>query len=325
MSDLNQFGRAAKLLVVRPGQAGNNPSAFVPGSTIDLSELHFTFRTAQLDEQSPNNCSVRVYNLSKDTVNTITKLEYSRIILQAGYTDVGVGSIFDGTIKWFKIGRENNKDSYLDILAADGDVAYNYAFINQTLAAGSTPKQRMAAAIGALAKKGLIGGDMMEATGGILPRGKVLFGMAQAALRQEVQSVGATWSIDDGRINVTPLNGYRPGDVVVLNALTGLIGIPEQTQEGIHARCLLNPRLVVGGRVQIDNESVNRLIQQNPTNARVAYNSYTNLLQLASVTTDGVYRLYCVEHEGDTRGTPWYSNLTCLSINPATKMVQPYG
>lgn len=320
------FGRVASLLVVRAGQRVQlGPAIDLPQSVIDLSEMHFRFRTVQQDVESPNNCSIRVYNLSEKTLNAIVRDEYSRVIVQGGYKATGLGVVFDGTIKQFRIGRENATDTYLDILAADGDLAYNFATLGITLAAKSTPSQRVAAVIGEMAKKGATAGDVMEFTGGVLPRGKVLFGMARALLRQEAQSQGATWNIDAGRINVTPLDGYKKGEAVVLTSLSGLIGIPEQTNEGLRATSLLNPRLTVAGLVQIDNKSVNQTVQQNPDAAPIAFNQYTGIQNLAHVAADGFYRLFVVEHEGDTRGPAWFSHLTCLALNPSTKKVSRYG
>lgn len=313
-----QFKRKASLLVVKPGE-GQNPS-----SVIDLSELHFTFKTAQQDVESPNNCQVRVYNLSQQTVRSITTEEYSRVVVQAGYESGSFGVVFDGTIQQFRIGRENSTDSFLDILAADGDLAYNYSTVNVTLAAGSTPNQRLKAVLDEMAKKGVVAGNVPSFTGSILPRGKVLFGMAKALLRQEVKNLGATWNIDGGRVNVTPLDGYVPGEVLVLNAQTGLIGVPQQTEQGVLFSALLNPRLSVGNLVQIDNRSINKLVQRDPNAAPVAYNQYTGIQNLATIAADGLYRLYVVEHEGDTRGQSWYTNLVGLAVNPVTKkLVKP--
>lgn len=325
MSDQAQFGRKATLLVIRKEQRGNNPSAFVPESVIDLSEMHFRFSTKQQDVESPNNCSIRVYNLSEDTVKALTKFEYTRVVLQAGYANAGYGVIFDGTITWFRKGKENATDHFLDILASDGDMAYNFAVVNKTVAAGSNPGERVKVIIDEMAKKGTLAGNIMQFTGGVLPRGKVLFGMARALLRQETVTHGATWSILNGQVNVTPLTGYLPGEAVVLTSLTGLVGIPEQTTDGMMATCLLNPRLLVGGLVKIDNKSINQLIQQNPNAAPIAFNQYTGIQNLATVAADGLYRLYVVEHDGDTRNTNWYTNITALAVNPVTKEVAPYG
>lgn len=319
---VQQFKRQARL-VVSPGPfQGNNPSAFVPagGDSLDLSELHFTFHTSQQDVESPNNCTIRVYNLSDATVRKI-RGEYSQVTLQAGY-EGGTGVIFSGTIKQFKIGRQDATTKYLDILAADGDIPYNFSVVNKTLAAASTAEQRIAAAVGAMVPNGATAGYLMPATGGVLPRGKVLFGMARAVLRQEARNIGATWNISNGQVNVVPLDGYLPGEAVDLTSATGMVGLPEQTNEGIKVKCLLNPRIVVGGLVRIDNKSINQIVQANPNAAPIPYNQYAGLQLLATVANDGLYRVYVAEHDGDTRGTSWYTNLVCLAVDPSSRKVQ---
>lgn len=308
-----QYLRKAGLLLVQ----GQN--------SLDLSDMHFRFDTVQEDEESPNNCSIRVYNLSPATIKAVRE-EYSRVILQAGYVDSAYGVIFDGTICQFRIGRENVTTTYLDILVSDGDVAYSYAMCTASAAAGTTRSERLQTVMSTMNSKGVKAGQLIvDATGGILPRGKVLFGLAKGLIRSEVQSIGATWSIQNGQINVIPLDGYLPGQAVVLNAETGLIGRPEQTQDGIRVRCLINPKIIVGGLVKIDNTSINQTLQKNPNAAPLAYNQYVGLQQFASVTADGIYRVYVAEHKGDTRGHDWYTDLTCLTVNPVTQKVLPYG
>lgn len=318
-----QFGRKASLMVMRPDSKGNNPSAYVPGSVLDLSQMHFQFSTQNQDEEGPSNCSIRVFNLKEDTQKAIIKFDYSRVILQAGY-EGSFGVIFDGTIKQFRTGRLSATDTYLDILAADGDIGYNFGVVNTTLAAGSTSGQRVAAAVDAMSQHGItLGADLSE-SGGVLPRGKVLFGMARMTVRTEAESRGCTWSIQNGKVQIIPLDGYLPGEAVKLTAQTGLIGLPRQTQAGIEAQCLLNPKIVVGGRVQIDNKSINQLMQQNGKADPVPYNSWAALQFLATTNDDGFYRVYVAEHEGDTRGQAWYTNLVCLRVNGDGK-VSPYG
>lgn len=316
-----QYKRKATLVVGRPERLSNNPSAYVPGSALDLSEFHFTFSTVQQDVESPSNCSIRVYNLSRQTLDNLTKNEYSTVVLQAGY-EGRYGVIFKGTLKQFRIGKESATTTYLDLLASDGDQAYNYSVVAKTLAASSTPQDRINAALAAMAPNGVTAGHLMPFTGGVLPRGKVLFGMARAAVRNEARQQGATWEIANGQVNIIPLDGYLPGEAVELNALTGMIGIPEQTENGIRVRSLLNPLITVGGLVKIDNRSINRIVQQNPRAATVAYNSYTGIQLLATVTNDGLYRVFVAEHQGDTRGQAWYTDIVCLAVDPSSKKVQ---
>jgi hypothetical protein len=317
MADQNeQYLRKCSLLLVAGEKA------------LDLSEMHIRFETKQEDEESPNNARIRVYNLSRETVSAIQG-EYSRVVLQAGYESSSFGVIFDGSIKQFRVGREDNKNTYLDILACDGDLAYNFATVNKSLAAGSTPQQRVAALIDAMKEKGLAKGEVIiPGTGGTLPRGKVLFGLARAGLRAQVQNFGATWSIQNGKINIVPLDEYLPGEAVVLTARTGLIGRPEQTQQGVYARCLINPRINVGGLVKIDNASINQTIQQKDfvfPGIQLPYNQRAGVQMLADISTDGIYRVYVAEFTGDTRGLPWWQDLVLLAVDPSTNKVKPYG
>lgn len=308
MADNFQYLRKSSLFLVQED------------TVLDVSQLRFSFQIKAMDVESPNNAAIRIYNLSNDTVVRIRN-EFSRVVLQAGY-DGTFGKIFDGTIKQFRVGRLSGTETYLDVLGADGDLAYNWALVNRSLAAGSTVGDRMKAATDAMQKEGVQGvQNYLNPTGGVLPRGKVLFGLARAILRDEVQSQGASWSIQNGQVQIIPLDGYKPDEVVVLNGQTGLIGRPEQTVDGIRARCLINPNIMVGGRVQIDNKAINQTLQRDPNAAPVPYNQWAGLQLLANVSADGLYRVLVIEYEGDTRGPAWYMDLTLLAIDPTTNKV----
>jgi hypothetical protein len=121
------------------------------------------------------------------------------------------------------------------------------------------------------------------------------------------------------------MSGYLPGEAVELNALSGMIGIPEQTDNGIKVRSLLNSKLRIGGSIKINNNDINQTIQQNPSAAPVPFNQWTGIQLLAKVSDDGIYKLYVIEHSGDTRGQEWYSDLICLAVDQSTGKVKPYG
>lgn len=287
---------------------------------LDLSEMRFSFRVSQSDMQSPNNCAIRIHNLSPQTSALVQK-EFSQVTLQAGYEGSGSGVIFTGDIKQFRRGKESAVDTYLDILAADGDLGYNFGVVNKTLAAGASPRDVANAAADAMKLGRPMNFDAF--TGGTLPRGKVLFGMARDTFSDLAATQKSTWSVQNGQVQILPLTGYLRGEAVVLDALSGMVGIPEQTEEGIRIRCLLNPRLTVGGSVKIDNASINKLLQQDPRAAPIPFNQWTGIQLLATIADDGLYRVFVVEHSGDNRGQEWYSDLICLAINAG--MVDAYG
>jgi hypothetical protein len=283
---------------------------------LDLSDMHFKFQIAQGDFESPNNASIRVYNLKEETVKKIQG-EYSHVIVQAGY-EGNYGVLFDGTVKQFHIGRESATDSYLDILAADGDIAYNYGIVNGSVAAGATPKE----IIDLASKQAGIGVSYfpVSLTGRELIRGKVLYGMWRDVMRSVVGSLGATWSIQNGQVQIIPLQGYLPGEAVVLDSLSGLIGIPELMEEGLKVQTLINPRIKPGTLIKIDNSRINKLVEKS--SLPVPYNSWFVILRIAKVSADGLYRVYAIDHAGDTRGDEWYSNITALAVDSSAGRVE---
>jgi hypothetical protein len=305
-----QFGRKANL-IVSTGTVG-----------LDLSDFRFTFRTTNSDAQTPNTLYVRVYNLSPQTVakiGTNSSTEFSTITLQAGYENGNFGILFSGEIKQTATGRERNVDSFLDIWAADGDEWYNFSVINKSIAAGQTPEQTITAITGAASSNGtqpikfatdtsgLIAGSV-SSTATALQRGKVLFGMSRDYARDWAAKYGFRWSIQNGEFVLVPITGYRPGEAVVLSSTTGLIGVPEATQDGVRVRALLNPLIRIGCLVQIAKSDINQLTSQQqglkyaPAVATV-------------VTAAGFYRVMTAEFSGDSRGNEWYVDMICLAVD----------
>jgi len=277
------------------------------GDALDLSNLRIKFNVKRSDTQTPNIADIRVYNLERATAERIQK-QFSRIILQAGY-EQNFGVIFEGNIKQIIRGRESATDTFIDITAGDGDLAYNFAVVNKTISAGANQSQQINAAIDSMRTVGQVTvGNIGDLPTTQLPRGKVMFGMSRDYLRNCSDTSGKTWSIQNNKVEFVPLTSYLPGEAVVLTSKTGMIGTPNQTNEGVDVRCLLNPLLRIGGRVQLDNESVARLkidLSKPLSPANIP----------APITEDGVYYILTIEHQGDTRGQEWVSSLTCLNIN----------
>jgi len=297
------------------------------GDGIDLSQLRIQFRTWAMDAETPPGAIIRVFNLADATAQQVQK-EFQKVSLQAGYERGNFGAIFSGTIKQVRRGRLDAKDSFLDIYAADLDQAYNFGIVSKSLKAGASPADQAKASTDAMQKAeggSAVQGHTPESlgTGGTLPRGKVLFGLARERLTDIAATTGTTWSISEGKVNFIPLTGYLEGEAVVLNAQTGLIGVPEATNAGVEARCLLNPRIKLGTRVQIDNRLVNS-VQVN----QQGFPRFTDLSFPASVAADGFYRVLVAEHVGDTRDNVWETRLTCLSVDQSAQpgaSVQAFG
>ncbi len=295
----DQYLRKASLII------GENA-----GDALDLSELRFSFVVKRGDFQTPNSARIRVYNMNPDTMARVQK-EFKRVVLQAGY-EGNYGLIFDGTVVQTRRGRTSQVDTHLDITAADGDAAYNFAYVSTTLAAGSTAQDHFNVAAQAMAKHGVGVGYTAGLQSNPLPRGKVMFGMARDFMRGVARATQTTWSIQDGKIVVIPETSYMPGEIPVINSDTGLIGLPVQTQNGINFRVLLNPNIKIGTLVQLDNKAVQQFeyslsVQQQAQNQRTALES--------KLQTDGFYYVMWAEHQGDTRGNDWYTDVVCLAAD----------
>lgn len=293
MTTHTQFLRKASLLV------GNDTSA------IDLSEMQFTFKVVHGDKENPQTASVRVYNLSTTTLQKIQANEFSRLILQAGYQEGGYGVIFDGDIVQAKIGRESAVDSFADFLAAEGYYAHTQV-VNTTLAAGSDMGDVADAAAAAM-------GLPLEANNFDpnfkLPRGRVLYGMARDALHSAMSRSGQTYFYEQGKIITLPLEGYRPGTALKVNAGTGMISWPVQSQAGVEVQMLLNPSIEVGGRIQLNNSSIQLAQYSTSTQSTAANQLYPGL------DPNGFYRVLTIDHIGNTRGTEWYTNVVALALD----------
>lgn len=282
------------------------------GSGLDLSQMRIKFHVEGMDVDRPKTAIIRVYNLAAATVNTI-KTEFQSVMLQAGYENGAYGIIFKGTIKRIRNGKESPVDTFLEIMAADGDQAFNFAFVNKTLAAGATLQQQAQVSIDAMKASGSVTDSdttALQSTGGVLPRGKVLFGLASAHLNDVADTGNCSWTIENGKVTFISNTGYLPGEAVVLNSQTGMVGIPEATNNGIEVTALLNPNIKIGTRVQIDNAS----ITQTQINSQ-GFPNYTDISFVANVTNDGFYRVLVVEHYGDTRENEYYSKMICLALD----------
>jgi hypothetical protein len=300
------------------------------GNALDFSDFQFKFMVRRGDIQTPNNVLIRIYNVAEATASKIQK-EFTQLILSAGY-EGNFGIIFKGTIKYVYKGHESNVDSYVDVVAADGDSAYNFAVVNTSLAAGSVPTDHYGVILNAMQVYGISAAttNQLEDNAG-LPRGKVFYGMARDKARILANSTGTSWSIQDSKLQFILQTSYLPGDPVKLTSATGLVGFPEQTQNGIRIRTLLNPSIKIGTRVQIDNASVQQFHFDIGLSGALQQGVNGQSPLVPSLAADGMYKTLIAEHTGDTRGNEYYSELTCIGVNASIPLslvekagVQPY-
>ncbi len=304
------------------------------GSALELAELRVVFDIRRGDTQTPNSARIRVYNLSETTRQRM-EYEFTRVVLQGGY-EGNYGILFDGQVKQIRRGRDSQTDTYLDITAADGDSAYNFAVVNTTMAAGSTPADHVAAACTAMNPYGVTQGYVPPLPTNPLPRGRVMFGMARDFLASTARTTQTVWSIQDGRVVLIPETSYMPGEIPVITFETGMVGLPEQTQNGITIKMLLNPSVKIGTLIKIDNRSVQ--LRERSLNVKQQAEE-ANVAERNRLQNDGYYYVMLASHSGDTRGNDYYTEVVCLAADvtvgfknfldrqtvPPAGVIKPYG
>jgi len=335
MSDTaRQWLRACSLIVA--DQQGNGIELAGPDQP---QVLRIRFNVEYWISGTPANIRARVYNLSDNTVNQIRAFARkdppdfdslktatsARVVLKAGYQN-NFGLVFTGNIYQMRVGRENATDTYIDLMAADGDQAHNYAWMNESLDKGYTAErvyQRCGASMQDFQVTPGPPPDGLDTSPS--PRGKVMFGPTRDHLRDFAEQNTCTWNIMGGQLQSLPKFAARPGDAVVINRTTGQIGVPRQTENGIEVTCLLNPAIRWGTKIKLDNAEVAQLTQGGtvPNAAGPVSPSISAAKNyVPQLNADGQYICLSVKHIGDTRGQEWYSEIVCLSSDPSAPIPQ---
>jgi hypothetical protein len=300
------------------------PTGGKPG--MELSNLHVRFAITSTVTETPSTLTVRIWNVAPATRQFLKGLptipagipagvsadpDAAKVILQAGY-EGNFGIIFKGDLMQFRAGRESPADTYVDLLAADGDWGHTWGTINTTLAAGWTPKDVNERVKTALTAYGLTVSDLPDTVPQkAAPRAKVLFGRARDIQRDMGRGFRTDSYIRHGNVEWLPSSAYRPGDIIKVNSTTGMIGLPQQTNFGISVKMLLNPSVGPGSKLLIDDASIQRA-QFTTTTSETAVNPF--LQGNLSAENDGTYKVLAVSHEGDTRGNEWYTDAICMAI-----------
>lgn len=281
------------------------------GQGLEFKNFKVQFTIRRGDFQTPNSCDVRIFNLKDETVHLIGQNEFTTLSISAGY-EGNFALIFQGTIKQFRIGRIDQLDSYVDLTAADGDKAYNFAPVLQSVPSGNDQASISNVLAAAMAKFGVTKGYTPTLPSNQLIRGRVMYGLCRDEYRDFAWTNNCKWSIGDNKVDLIPYTSFiAGGKVPVISVSTGLIGVPEQTQQGINIRTLLNPNYKVGQLIQL-TAGVNtfRRTLDFPSQA-------SNIVTALQVQTsaDGLYYVMIANHKGDTRGNDWYTDMICLSVD----------
>jgi hypothetical protein len=275
---MKNFGRKIGLLVADSSNQG-----------LDLSGFRVVFTVEKTAAENPNTAKIDIYNLSQTTASRLVNGELTRIVLQAGYAE-NYSAIFDGNLISVKQSR-SGAETVLSIEAGDGDAAYSYALINESVGAGYDSAHIAERALSPMKENGLTSENTKVLSGGAkYPRGRVLFGAARNYARSVSRTTECQWSIQDGQAIFCKRNAPLSGrEAFSLSVSSGLIGSPTTDKDGVEAECCLNPLLRIYDPVEIKSDFVN-----------------------------GFYKIVSVTHSGDTHGNEWKTKIKATSLDKST-------
>lgn len=257
-----QFGRVARLVL------GSN------GSGVELTGLRFRFTITKTSDSTANTAKIEVYNVNPEHSALFIK-EGTDILLMAGY-EGNEQMIFTGQVRR-GTRRVEGTDRILLIESGDGDKAIDKATVNKTLEKGCTNDD---VAKECQAAMGVPTGHADDLDDKPHARGKTVSGKASEVMKKVVVRHEAQWSIQDGQFVMLKGKNTRPNAVWLISDATGMLGSPEETEDGLKVTTLLNPAYLIGGVAKIESAYIN-----------------------------GGIRIEKIEHSGDTHGAEWSSKL----------------
>jgi hypothetical protein len=250
--------------------------------------LRFIFKVVKTLSKEPNTAEVSIYNLSASNRARL-QTKNLPVSLDVGYVG-NVHQIFSGVLQYGQSSQQGT-DWVTTMQSADGAQQFKSARINVGLKgpvsvtqALNTVAEALGVPLGNVAEKAAAGSQRPSLTQFV--KGLVLSGKAEEQLDKVVKSLGYSWSLQDGALQILGPKETVSGQVISLEVGTGLVGSPQLGEDGaVKARSLMQTDLLPGRRVQILSRLVN-----------------------------GFFRIEKVTFEGDTWGVPWYADIEAKPI-----------
>ncbi len=230
-----------------------------PSGTASPQLLRAIFKIMLSLKSEPNSATLTIYNLNEQSRASFQKKGVPVTII-AGYED-NASQIFKGNLDF---GENSLKvpDWITTFQGTDGGEQYRKARINTSF---DGPVDVREVATSAAKSMGLDLGNLSEKVQAGSKRGLtefatglVMSGKSEKQLSKVLDSMGLTWSIQNGALQVLEPGETLSGKAILLSPETGLIGSPMAGDDGIvKAKALLQAELLPAKEVEIRSRSVN--------------------------------------------------------------------
>lgn len=300
------FNRVASLVIGSEGGKGRQ-----------LKELRFAFSIQKGSTKTPNQCSVRVWNLSPDSRAEVEVIG-NVLILKAGYSeDIGAATIFSGNVTRSLTIREG-ADLITELELQDGFEEFRDTKSSFSFGKGVTTLQvvdTVAARFG-LAVRPLPRDIALKQ----YPAGFAFVGRVRDAMDKVCENSDLEWSIQNREIQIIKKGGVFKEQAYVISPESGLIASPTQesktmTEKAAAKQGITSRQPGVRRSTKRDKDGdIKEVLQVLGYKARTLLQPLIepgSTIQLKTTSIKGeFFRVEELTHTGDTHGKEWETELT---------------
>jgi len=288
------FDRAYRLVV---GQTG-------PGGGIEIKDLRIIFDISKTSAKTPNRSKIQIYNLAPGN-RTMLEKPNTKCELWAGYLeDTGPQLMFKGDVT-FAWTRYEQADVVTELELGDGNTAYRDTVVSLSYGKNIDSNTVLRDLAG---KMGLPLNMPNEAPSRRWENGLSFHGPARTALDKVSRGSGLDWSIQNGSLQVLRSGGSTTRQVIVLAADSGMLGTPERQRKGAQEKAK-----------DTGAQTAQRKTVSSPTEKWDGWKVQSLLLptinpgdrvKMESRTITGVMVVKELQHQGDSHGGDWQTELS---------------
>lgn len=229
----------------------------------------------------PNTVDLQIRNLNADHRLALQQMGAATVQIDAGYVGA-TSTIFLGDLRTTYSAKEG-ADWVTSLSAGDGEKAHSTARVAKAFRKNTDVGTVLKALVTALGvSKGNTDQAISQLRGGgfagLFSMGTVLCGSASREMTRLVASVGYTWSIQNGALQLLPIGQALAGTAILISETSGMIGSPSVDKDGtVSVRTLMVPDLFPGRKIVVNAHEIS-----------------------------GQFVAQETSHSGDTQGNDWY-------------------
>jgi hypothetical protein len=277
--------------MTEPAELRNRAYEITVGG-LGVEALRCGFTIDRTLAKEPNTAEIALYNLHPETRGKFHAKEGVPVVVKAGYADTGLCTIFVGELRE-GFSRPERDGSWVTVLrSGDGDKAKRKTRANRGMRPGISLEQAvsqlardMKVGIGNVGKE-LLSGNL-DGIGDVFAKGLTGSGSAFEQMDRLARSAGLEISVQDGELQAIKHGDFIGVRAVVLQAGTGLEGVPEIDGKGLMTcRARIVPGLVPGYPIEVISEVIGL----------------------------GLWRIEKVRYVGDTHGDDWSAEISAREV-----------